>query len=194
MQPGQCFLANLPPRLGAALSTKDLLAPLIQEPAEGVFTFDLFSRAYCRELLEEVEQHEQHEPPNSMNKYGLVLDDIGMGDVCKKLLSQVVNPLVRRVYPRIGPLKTYHGFTVNYDPKKQGNLDLHRDDSLVTLNVCLGREFTGGKLVFRYDDGGIAVKLDHVVGRAVLHLGEQLHEAQKIRTGTRSNLILWCRQ
>jgi hypothetical protein len=177
-----------------ALDVKDLLVPLIEEPAEGVFTFDLFHHAYCADLLDEVAKHEPKEPPNSMNRYGLVLDEAGMGSICQILLTKVVNPLVRRVYPRLGPLKSYHGFIVSYDPKKQGSLDLHRDDSLVTLNVCLGHTFTGGRLVFRYDDGGIATKIDHRIGRAVLHLGEQLHEAQKIRTGTRSNLILWCRQ
>jgi len=184
---------GLRPRVSRALRTKDLLAPLIEEPAEGVFTFDLFHRAYCADLLREVEKHTPKEPPNSMNRYGLVLDEAGMGSICRTLLTKVVGPLVRRVYPRLGPLKNYHGFIVSYDPKKQGSLDLHRDDSIVTLNVCLGRKFTGGRLVFRYDDNGIATKIDHRIGRAVLHLGEQLHEAQSIKTGTRSNLILWCR-
>jgi predicted 2-oxoglutarate/Fe(II)-dependent dioxygenase YbiX len=89
-------------------------------------------------------------------------------------------------------LRKYHGFVVNYDPKKQGSLDLHEDSSAVTLNACLGRGFTGGKLVFRDDGGKILARVEHKVGQAVLHLGEQQHEAQNIRSGQRSNLILWC--
>jgi predicted 2-oxoglutarate/Fe(II)-dependent dioxygenase YbiX len=129
-----------------------------------------------------------------MNKYGQVLKDIDMGYLCDDLLNTVVNPLVRRFYPSIGKLKDTHGFIVNYDPKKQGSLDLHYDDALVTLNICLGRKFTGGKLVFHDDDGTTMATVEHKIGQAVLHLGEHQHQALKITSGQRSNIILWCRR
>lgn len=174
-----------------ALHAKDPLARLVEEPCPGVFTFNAFTGGFCRELLAEVDKHESY-APNSMNKYGLVLKEAGMGRLCERLLQTVVNPLVRRYYPRIGHLGSYHGFIVNYDPKKQGSLDLHEDSSTVTLNVCLGRTFTGGKLLFRNPAGKILARIEHEVGQAVLHLGSQEHQAQTIRSGQRSNLILWC--
>ena len=179
------------PKFRTALRAPDPLASLIQEACPGVFTFNAFSRTFCNHVLSEVDQCES-EPPNSMNKYGVVLKDVGMGSLCEHLLKTIVNPLVRRFYPSIGILKRYHGFIVNYDPKKQSSLDLHHDDSIVTLNVCLGRTFTAGDLVFRDDEGKLLARIEHSVGKAVLHLGSHLHQAQGIRTGKRSNLILWC--
>lgn len=178
-----------------ALLEPDPLADLIEEPCGGVFAFDAFSRSYCNTLLREIEKFEVS-APNSMNRYGVALRDVGMGLLCEQLLDEIVNPLVRRLYPGLWPLKRYHGFIVNYDPKKQGSLDLHEDDSIVTLNVCLGHTFTGGKLVFRDGDKANTklASIEHKIGRAVLHLGSQLHEAEKIKTGQRSNLILWCRR
>ena len=74
---------------------------------------------------------------------------------------------------------------------------MHTDDSDVTLNVCLGKEgFRGAGLTFC---GVMATsahrKLSHVygheLGRAVVHLGNQRHGADDIRSGERRNLIIW---
>lgn len=184
-------MRGLTKRVSSALSHKDPWASLIREPCPGVFVFYAFTRSFCRDLLAEVDKHEP-ESPNSMNKYGLVLKDVGMGDVCEEFLHELVNPLVRRFYPRFGAFKDYHGFIVNYDPKKQGSLDRHSDSSQVTLNICLGREFTGGNLVFRNDKGKPEAEVEHHVGQAILHLGSHIHQAKSLKTGKRSNLILWC--
>ena len=57
---------------------------------------------------------------------------------------------------------------------------MHHDASEVTLNVCLGREFTGAGLRFCGRFGGAshrksACVLSHHPGRAVIHLGRQRH-------------------
>ena len=181
------------PSFDAAIRAPDPLAPLITEVCPGVFKFKMLDRATCKVILDEVDKHPS-EAPNSMNRYGQVLKDIGMGRLCDELLHEVVNPLVRRFYPGIGLLKKTHGFIVNYNPKKQGSLDLHYDESVVTLNVCLGRKFTGGKLVFHEDDGKVMATVEHKVGTAVLHLGEHQHQARALKSGNRSNLILWCKR
>jgi hypothetical protein len=177
------------PKFCQAIYTPDPLAALIEEPCPGVFVFDAFTKEFCNLLLTETDKHKSV-APNSMNKYGVVLEDIGLGNVCEFLLKRLVNPLARRFYPHGGRLTQYHGFIVNYEPGKQKSLDLHYDDSDVTLNVCLGRKFTGGKLLFHSEEG--VAKIEHKVGQAVIHLGEHRHQAQNIQTGKRSNLILWC--
>jgi len=180
----------LVPTLRKALDVADPFAYFV-EPCPGVYVFDAFTPRFCRDLLKGLSRYESM-APNSMNKYGLVLKAVGGTWLCDYLLNRLVTPLTERFYPGVGRLRKTHGFVVNYDPKKQGSLDLHEDSSAVTLNVCLGRVFTGGKLRF-YDDGGeVAGSVTHKVGQAVLHLGEQQHEAAPIRSGTRSNLILWC--
>jgi len=75
-------------------------------------------------------------------------------------------------------------------------MDMHEDDSDVTLNVCLGKSFTAATLSFC----GMACatehrKLQHTYahqkGRAVIHLGSHRHGADNIETGERVNFILW---
>ena len=182
----------LKPKLVGALAVPDPLADLIEEPCPGVFTFEALTPTSCKQLLEDLARFETV-APNSMNRYGAVLADIGYGPLCESLLHNLVNPLVRRLYPSIGRLSSYHGFTVSYS-SKQRSLDSHVDSSDVTLNICLGEVFTGGRLVFRDDDDGIVAKIDHRVGTAVLHPGDYTHQAQNIRSGRRTNLILWCRK
>jgi hypothetical protein len=74
----------------------------------------------------------------------------------------------------------------------------HTDDSEVTLNVCLGTDFKGGQLVLRglrnsAGEGSAEVVLDVKPGRAVLHLGQHLHEVTPVTAGERYALIQWAR-
>jgi hypothetical protein len=74
----------------------------------------------------------------------------------------------------------------------------HTDDSEVTLNVCLGTHFKGGQLVLRglrnsAGEGSAEVVIDVKPGRAVLHLGQHLHEVTPVTAGERYALILWAR-
>jgi predicted 2-oxoglutarate/Fe(II)-dependent dioxygenase YbiX len=78
------------------------------------------------------------------------------------------------------------------------DLSEHVDDSEVTLNVCLGKEFQGGSLYFKGIKGTESeykenIEYNHKVGKAVLHVGKHIHGANKIESGERVNLIIWCR-
>jgi hypothetical protein len=59
--------------------------------------------------------------------------------------------LARVFYPEIGgsTLDSHHGFVVEYGKDKDLELGFHVDDSEVILNVCLGKDFSGGELFFR---------------------------------------------
>jgi len=74
---------------------------------------------------------------------------------------------------------------------------MHTDNSDVTFNICLGREFTGATLSFCGDMGAprhrlLSYQYQHRRGRAVMHLGRRRHGADDIETGERLNLIVWC--
>ncbi|KAL9372395.1 hypothetical protein Peur_034639 [Populus x canadensis] len=79
----------------------------------------------------------------------------------------------------------------------------HVDDSEVTLNVCLGKQFSGGELFFRgtrcdkhVNTGSQPEEIfdySHVPGGAVLHLGRHRHGVRATTSGHRINLLLWCR-
>ena len=114
------------------------------------------------------------------------------------LQAQMLLPLSRALFPVEGAqFDAHHAFMVRYKAGEDLGLDMHTDDSDVTVNVCLGKEgFRGAGLTFC---GVMATsahrKLSHVygheLGRAVVHLGNQRHGADDIRSGERHNLIIW---
>lgn len=180
-------------KIGGAITVRDPWAGLVESPCSEVFLIRrAFTRRFCARLLRALDRADSA-PPNSMNRYGVVLREVGLGPLCETLLRRFVSPLAQRFYPEVGKLRDYHGFIVRYTPQSQPSLDIHRDESDITLNVCLGKTFTGGRLVFRANDNYLMAKVDHEVGSALLHNGDHLHQAQNVRSGERVNLILWCR-
>jgi hypothetical protein len=166
----------------------------------------------CRELVEEVHHFEKwckdHQlrvnRPNSMNKYGAILDDFGLQPVLDEFMKAYIQPFSTFLYPVLGQdLDSHHGFVVEYELGKDTNLGFHVDDSEVTLNVCLGDVFTGGHLFFkgvRCDKhvhtapaAGECFDLEHKVGMGVFHVGRHRHGANDLTSGHRINLIMWCR-
>ena len=89
-----------------------------------------------------------------------------------------------------------HSFIVKYRGDEDPHLDIHTDDSDVTFNVCLGRDFDGCGLVFcgmigAKDHRQHCVTYNHKVGTCVVHLGSKRHGADDITRGERLNLIVW---
>jgi hypothetical protein len=122
----------------------------------------------------------------------------------RSLLQTYVSPFARDLFPDTGgaELDAHHGFVVEYDMKGDRKLDLHVDDSEVTLNLSLGEQFEGGGLEFAgarcsYHQGtepqpAEVFRLEHRTGQAYLHRGRHRHMATPITAGHRLNLILWC--
>lgn len=188
--------------------------PSEPDPVElgpGVFGFELVPTDVRAKLVEEIDAVERWASergltitrPNSMNRYGLMLNAIGYRDALAEMMRSIVQPLAREVYPDIGALVDHHGFAVEYELGKDVDLALHVDDAEVTLNVCLGERFDGGALGFRGvrcpDHVGTpatapeSFEVEHQPGWAVLHHGRHRHRADALRAGRRVNLILWCR-
>lgn len=63
----------------------DQTKAFMEEPLSKVFTFDLLATDFCEDLVEEVQHFEQWcvehnlhvKRPNTMNRYGAILDDFG---------------------------------------------------------------------------------------------------------------------
>eukprot|EP01130_Rhizamoeba_saxonica_P005965 TRINITY_DN2364_c0_g1_i1.p1 TRINITY_DN2364_c0_g1~~TRINITY_DN2364_c0_g1_i1.p1 ORF type:complete len:432 (-),score=97.19 TRINITY_DN2364_c0_g1_i1:48-1343(-) len=188
------------------IKTRDenLLENILTVEADHVFSFQLFSEEYCLMLIEELENYEKTDlpkkRPNTMNNYGLILDDIGMENVLDHVMHKYVSPLSGLLFPEWGgeTLDRHHGFMVQYRVGEDVNLDMHIDDSEVTLNVSLGKVFDGGSLRFCGTVGEdefmkLAKQYTHIPGRAVIHSGKHRHGAEDISSGERYNLILWCK-
>lgn len=186
---------------------------IMSEPSPGVFTFEMVQPRLCEMLLAEVENFEKwvHETkfrimrPNTMNKYGVVLDDFGMETMLDKVMEDFIRPISKVFFSEVGgsTLDAHHGFVVQYGMGRDVDLGFHVDDAEVTLNVCLGKQFSGGELYFRgvRCENHVNTEIQseeifdyvHVPGRAVLHRGRHRHGARATTSGNRTNMLLWCR-
>lgn len=133
-----------------------------------------------------------------MNNYGLILDEIGFTKFFDDFVEFIL-PLTTHLYSPLGSkLDSHHAFIVQYKMTEDKDLDFHYDASEITLNVCLGKKFTGGSLYFRglledpstHDED---FEFNHKPGLACLHFGKHRHGANSITSGERYNLILWMR-
>ena len=91
----------------------------------------------------------------------------------------------------------------------RNSLRKHTDDSEVTVNINLGKIFTGGDLIFKglrntsqknhqINKTNIGISTNDTVihpelGKAIIHLGQHIHAVTPVETGERYNLILWSR-
>ena len=173
---------------------------ILTEEMSGVYSFKLVTEAFCDLFLEEVFNFYKSglpaKRPNSMNAYGIILNDIGMEPLIDEL-QRVLQPLGQLLWPGPGSCwDGHHCFIVRYRSGEDLGLDMHTDDSDVTLNLCLGLEFTGAGLQFCGMSGAGDHRKHrhsyfHRKGYCVMHLGRRRHGADDIQSGERLNLILW---
>ena len=190
------------PALLAAMDSGDF-GSVLTSVAPGVYCFPMFTLEFCALLLDELDNYYTSglpiRRPNSMNNYGIIVNEIGMEHMIDALQRDVLQHVARACYPVEGAhLDHHHSFMVQYKQGQDLGLDMHTDDSDVTFNVCLGRDFTGAGLTFC---GGLGqphhrqfqFAYQHVKGTCLVHLGSQRHGADDIVTGERNNLIIWNR-
>ncbi|KAF6082293.1 2-oxoglutarate and iron dependent oxygenase domain containing 2 [Phyllostomus discolor] len=136
-----------------------------------------------------------------MNNYGVLLHELGLDEpLVTPLRERFLRPLMALLYPDCGGawLDSHRAFVVKYAPGQDRELGCHYDNAELTINVALGKAFTGGALYFGgFFQGPPALvkplEVEHAVGRGVLHRGGQLHGARPLGTGERWNLVVWLR-
>jgi len=180
-------------------------SPHLKEEAPEVYSFRCLSPEFIRLFEEEIANFyhisDKHRipvrRPNSMNNYGVVINEIGMRPLVTDLQQRFIWPVARRLFPKQAEMfDSHHSFIVRYQQGEDLGLDMHIDDSDVTFNVCVGEKFTGATLSFCGNFGEpthrkFTYRYKHEIGRAVLHLGTRRHGADDIETGSRMNLIVW---
>ncbi|XP_068100409.1 2-oxoglutarate and iron-dependent oxygenase domain-containing protein 2 isoform X2 [Hyperolius riggenbachi] len=170
-----------------------------------IYRLPIFTAQFCKDFVEELANFEGSEMekgrPNTMNNYGVLLNELGLDDsFITPLREQYLRPLVSLLFPDWGGscLDSHKAFVVQYSLDKDMDLSCHYDNSEVTVNVSLGKEFTDGNLYFsdmrevpanerRYTE------VEHMPGQGILHRGQQMHGALPITSGERWNLIIWMR-
>jgi ubiquitin-protein ligase len=180
------------------------LRALMRSECDGVHSFALFSPRFCRALCAELDAYERSplpkRRPNSMNAYGLILNECGFEANVDELLCRVLAPIARLLFPGAvsDRLSAHHTFVVEYQVGADTSLDMHIDDAEVTFNVNIEERFEGANLAFcgRYSSATRrqhSLDYAHKLGRCVAHLGTHRHGAMPIESGRRRNLIVWCR-
>ena len=197
-----------------------------RQDTDHVFSFPFLTDECCKLLSEEVKHYEAIPDmpqfrPNSTNRYGLILNEVGLRPFVNALCKQFVFPLAQALFPEaleneVGQtgmdeeeeaaeqrtssavLDSHHTFVVEYRQDADILLDMHSDDSEITLNVNLLDQFEGSSLCFCGMAGSQRHRKHsrsyfHEKGRAVMHPGSLRHGALPITSGERMNLIVWCR-
>mmetsp|Transcript_21622 Transcript_21622/g.51091 ORF Transcript_21622/g.51091 Transcript_21622/m.51091 type:complete len:416 (+) Transcript_21622:112-1359(+) len=178
----------------------------LKKEMDGVYSFRAFSDEFVNLFNEEIgnfyQMSKQHQipikRPNSMNNYGVVVNEIGLRPLISAFQHDYLWPLSRILFPKqASQFDDHHSFIVRYQAGEDLGLDMHTDDSDVTFNVCLGEHgFTKSTLTFcgmfgSPDHRHVSHVYHHEIGRAILHLGNRRHGADDIATGKRINLIIW---
>ncbi|PIO00856.1 hypothetical protein AB205_0133950 [Aquarana catesbeiana] len=136
-------------------SLDGLLNLLDSIPDKRIYRLPVFVPQFCKDFVEELEHFERSSlakgRPNTMNNYGVLLNELGFDDsLITPLREKYLRPLVSVLYPDWGGscLDSHKAFVVQYSLDKDLDLSCHYDNSEVTLNVSLGKEFTDGNLYF----------------------------------------------
>jgi len=181
--------------------TPEALRALMREEAWEVYSFPVFTLAFCDTYIEELYSFYASglpaRRPNSMNNYGVIVNDIGFEAMNDRFQQDFLEPISRALFPGAGSfLGHQHTFVVRYKVGEDLGLDMHTDDSDITFNICLGKDFKGAGLQFCGNQGSAkhrqaSLVYQHVRGRCVVHKGHRRHGADDITEGERLNLIFW---
>jgi len=145
---------SLPPSLHAFATEKQLmneernLLSLLEESStvSGVYTLPIFTPLFCTMLREELRHLEASgiplRRPNGMNRFGAILDFLGMEESFTHFLHKYLSPIAQLVFPHLVSVEDateHYAFAVHYASAPGGDVALaeHADASVVTLNVNL---------------------------------------------------------
>jgi len=164
-----------------------------------VYSFPLFNMNFCKEFCKELNHFQDssmpREKPNSMNNYGILLNELGFDDYFMVQLRKIyLEPLSCLLFPELSSnFDSHKVFTVDYAEDRDTALNFHFDNSEVTLNVCLEAYGEGGELYFGNSAEINGLVYIHQVGRAILHRGSQMHCVLPLIEGKRRNMVMWMR-
>ncbi|XP_041347458.1 2-oxoglutarate and iron-dependent oxygenase domain-containing protein 2-like isoform X2 [Gigantopelta aegis] len=181
-----------------------VLAMVEKPPGDRLYSFPVFTLDFCSSLTDELEHFEASDcprgRPNTMNNYGILLNELGFDeDFLNPLRVNYLTPICAILFPDWGgsSLDSHKAFVVMYKPGEDVDLSYHYDNSEVTLNVALSSNYAGGSLYFgnmRTESSRPSyTEYSHRATVGVVHRGQHRHGANAIQSGERYNLIIWMR-
>ena len=114
----------------AAAAWEGYLHDAVVRESAGVYSFELFSKAFCETFLAEVDNYDASglpvRRPNSMNNYGLIVNEIGMREAITELQQEILWPVARLLWPlQSTQFDAHHSFIVRYKSDEDPGLDMH---------------------------------------------------------------------
>ncbi|TVU21507.1 hypothetical protein EJB05_31147, partial [Eragrostis curvula] len=164
-------------------NNEDGFRSIMTEPAPGLYVFAMLQPAFCQMIWAEA-VHFDHwarasgrnrRPATYMDHRSVALSDFGLETMLDNLMKDFISPVAAVLYPELAasPLDSHYSFVTQF---AEGEVEgFHVDDSEVTLNVCITREFTGGEMgtssLIEMMYPTAAVRSD--LGSSMLHLPTQ---------------------
>ncbi len=177
-----------------------------KELCDGIYTFPLFSEAFCTELIARADQYgrwskgkdEHNDPRLGKNYYenhptvDVQLFEMKLDKQWHEIVFSYIAPVARVLYSNYKTRDINLAFVVKYHFEDQSALAPHHDSSTYTINVALNR---GNGI--DYDGGGCRfVRQDFVLknqdpGMCCIHPGRltAYHEGLPVTAGTRYILV-----
>jgi glycosyltransferase involved in cell wall biosynthesis len=165
---------------------------MVDEIGPNIIEFPLFTDKFCEDLIQLAESKtwvtDRHEYYPTTDQ---TMESLGMQDIYQAVLENFVYPIFTWYWELEGDnwnqLRS-ENFIAKYDTENQGSLNLHHDISLITLNVRLNDEFTGGGTFLPKYKLTIQPKKR---GNAMAHPGMITHKhgGRPVDSGTRYILV-----
>jgi len=159
-----------------------------------VLELDFLTPEMSLKLIELAESHGKWE---SMSGDKFPAQEMRIREIDLKLFNQLEQHFEKNVYPLIEqhwfPLKMYglrDAFIIKYSPETQASLKCHHDASLVSGNVKLNDDYTGGDTFFYRQNYS---NINTPVGKLIMWPGQVTHghEGREVTSGTKYNLVIW---
>lgn len=187
---------------------ENAVAELWKEIIPGVYEtqfFDLERLADFRKYLEDAVNSEipKRAPYGiQLNRYGMMLDPRSEGHLAapsfqafyNDIMDRYMRPIARLLLGTYGYDNQTFGFSIQYNPDKDKDLHAHTDASAATLNININlpeEAFTGSVVDFYDKSSGKTVQTKFEPGKAIIHRGNVPHATHPIKSGQRSNLVVW---
>lgn len=187
---------------------ENAVADLWEEIMPGVYTAQFFDPARLAEFRKYLEATVSSKIPArppygiALNRYGVMLDERSEGHLgapnfqafYNDMMNRYMRPIARLLLGTYGYDNQTFGFSIQYNPDKDRDLNPHTDASSATLNININlpdEGFTGSEVDFYDKSTGKTVRTVFESGKAIIHRGSVPHVTHPITSGQRSNLVVW---
>ena len=156
--------------------------------------------------LNKIESLKYVKQPNSAHRYCYALNDT-MKKHIKTVLESYYADIREYFDENFVGFEMILGFITINSPNSTNGVNLHRDNTDYTFNMFLNNDYNGGSILYSGKSDKVTKKYVNICKRIndnymhsvkpiknniIIHRGYNAHQVEKVTSGIRYNLILWC--